>query len=108
MSSWLLVSATEEEAARLDSAGPRRDFTMLAERLAATRIFRGEGHWRGWRGRLLGPHVRQAWEAAGRVQSGDHVFADGEHVGLPFLFASLLHLRRPTVVMIGHMPARWW
>jgi glycosyltransferase involved in cell wall biosynthesis len=105
---WLLVSASPEEAAALEQAGPRRDFVALAARLGASVLYGGTGARGGWRGRLLGPHLRQAWHAASRIQSGDRVFADGEHVGIPLLLALGLRLRRPSVVMIGHMPGRWW
>ena len=106
---WLCVSATREEAAALVAAGPRRDFVELAERLDASVIYREGRTRRGWRGRLLGPHLRQAWGAAERVGPGQRVFADGEHVGLPLLLALAIRGRRPqSVVMIGHMPSRWW
>ncbi len=105
---WLCVSATAEEAQRLEGAGPRRDFSHLAQRLGATVVYRDAAQPRGWRGRLFGPHLRQAWSAAARIRTGDRVFADGEHVGIPLLLALALRGRRPTVVMIGHMPGRTW
>jgi glycosyltransferase involved in cell wall biosynthesis len=106
---WICVSATREEAAALVGAGPRRDFVELAERLDASVIYREGRARRGWRGRLLGPHLRQAWNAAERVAVDDRIFADGEHVGLPLLIALAVRRRHPlSVVMIGHMPSRWW
>ncbi len=105
---WLCVSATEDEAAVLDTAGPRRDFRALAARVGATLVYRTDTPHRGWRGRLLGPHVRQAWDMARLARNGDRVFADGEHIAIPFLFFLAFRLRRPTVTAIGHMPGRWW
>ncbi|MCC6236393.1 MAG: glycosyltransferase family 4 protein [Dehalococcoidia bacterium] len=108
MTVWLLVSATAEESKRLESAGPRRDFLSLARELDGQLVFRGGSAPRGWRGRLLGPHLRQAWRAAAQLRPGDRVFADGEHVGIPLLLAAALRARHPAVVMLGHMPGRWW
>ncbi len=105
---WLCVSANAEEAQQLEGAGPRRDFSHLATRLGATVLYREGVPPRGWRGRLFGPHIRQAWSAAARIGTSDRVFADGEHVGIPLLLALALRARRPTVVMIGHMPGRSW
>ncbi|MFN8639723.1 MAG: glycosyltransferase family 4 protein [Dehalococcoidia bacterium] len=108
MTTWLLVSATSDEARRLAEAGPRRDFLALAARLGATILYRGAGARGGWRGRLMGPHLRQAWHAAGLASSQDRVFADGEHVGIPLLFALAARRRSSPVVMLGHMPGRLW
>lgn len=108
MTVWLLVSATAEESARLESGGPRRDFASLAQALHGRVVYRSGNAPRGWRGRLLGPHLRQAWRAAAQLRVGDRVFADGEHVGIPLLVAAAFHGRHPAVVMLGHMPGRWW
>lgn len=108
MTTWLCVSATAEEAARLAEAGPRRDFLELAERLRGTIIYRAAGETRGRLARLIGPHIRQAWQTARMACTGDVVFADGEHIGIPLLFFLALLGQRPSVVMIGHMPGRWW
>ena len=105
----ILVSASQEETARLTEDGPRRDFLELARRVAGRTLFASEGRRGGLRGRLLGPHVRQAWHAARAARSGDAVFADGEHNGIPLLLFLALR-RRPVarVVMLGHLVGRPW
>lgn len=110
MSIRLAVSATEAETARLAANGPRRDFLELAARVGASVRYRDDAPRRaGLRGRLLGPHMRQAWALAGETEPGDTLFADGEHVGLPLLAALALRRRRPErVVMIGHLVSRRW
>ena len=105
----LLVSASEEETARLTEGGPRRDFLELARRIRGRTVFAREGRRGGVRGRLLGPHVRQAWRAAGAADRGDTVFADGEHNGIPYLlFLKLRRQRVKQVVMLGHLVGRPW
>ncbi|MEZ4482230.1 MAG: glycosyltransferase family 4 protein [Dehalococcoidia bacterium] len=67
----------------------------------------GKAH--GWRQRLLGGHVRQAWGLARRVQRADSVLADGEHTGIPLLLFLALRRRKPVrVVIIGHLVSRPW
>ncbi len=107
---WLCVSATAQETAQLRAAGPRRDFLELQRETEGTLLFRnGTPRGGGWRGRLLGPHVGQAWRAARLVLDGDVAFADGEHVGLPLLAFLRLNRRHPRrVVMLGHLPGRPW
>ena len=105
----LLVSASEEETARLTEGGPRRDFLELARKTAGRTVFARERRRGGIRGRLLGPHVRQAWRAAGDAKEGDTVFADGEHNGIPFLlYLQLRRQRVKRVVMLGHLVGRPW
>src|SRR5690606_5292547 len=59
--------------------------------------------------RVIGPHLLQAWRMSGAARPGDVLFADSEHLGLPLVAFSRLRSRRPPrVVMIGHMPGRWW
>ncbi|MFN8507547.1 MAG: glycosyltransferase family 4 protein [Dehalococcoidia bacterium] len=110
MSIRLAVSATEAETARLTANGPRRDFLELAAATGGELRYRGEAPRRkGILGKLLGPHLRQAWALAGETQRGDVLFADGEHVGLPLLVALALRHKRPArVVMIGHLVSRRW
>ncbi len=110
MSIRLAVSATEAETARLTANGPRRDFLELAEATGAEVRYRGAAPRRkGILGKLLGPHLRQAWALAGDAQHGDVLFADGEHIGLPLLVALSLRRKRPArVVMIGHLVSRSW
>ena len=105
----LLASASEAEAARLTENGPRRDFLELARETDAEIVYAAEGNRGGLLGRLLGPHVRQAWRAAGIARREDAVFADGEHNGLPLLLALRLRGKRARrVVMLGHLLSRRW
>ncbi|GAB4334495.1 MAG: hypothetical protein Kow0010_21520 [Dehalococcoidia bacterium] len=110
MSTWILVSASEEEARLLTDAGPRRDFVELARATGGEVIHAPEGRGRGGLFRkLFGPHVRQAWRVAGRISRGDTVFADGEHNGIPLLLFLAMRWRRPRrVTMLGHLPGKWW
>jgi glycosyltransferase involved in cell wall biosynthesis len=110
VTNWLLVSATSEEAQRLASGGPRRDFIELARAAGGELLYRHNARSRrGLRGRLFGPHLVQAWRAAALARSGDTIFADGEHIGLPLLAALRVRRRRPArVVMLGHLPGRRW
>ena len=82
----------------------------LAARTGGRLLYRAHTRTRrGLRGRLLGPHVAQAWRAAAAVEPGDTLFADGEHIGLPLLAALRLRRRRPArLVMLGHLPGRRW
>lgn len=105
----LCVSATKEETQRLTRGGPRRDFVELARATDAKIEYARASRRKGIVGRITGPHIRQAWRVAAGTQHGDIVFADGEHVGLPLLFFLALRRRKPSrVVMIGHLPGRWW
>ncbi|MGE5597681.1 MAG: glycosyltransferase family 4 protein [Hyphomicrobiales bacterium] len=106
----LLVSATAADAERLRTNGPRRDFLEAAAATGGEILYQeSNGSRRGWRAKLFGPHVRQAWRAAGRVEPGDIVFADGEHNGIPLLVSLALRRRRPErVVMLGHLLTRRW
>ncbi|MFN0095121.1 MAG: glycosyltransferase family 4 protein [Dehalococcoidia bacterium] len=105
----MLVSASQAQAQRLREAGPRRDFWELAAATAARIEYASDGSGRrGWSRRLLGPHVRQAWRAASGAPS-DVVFADGEHVGLPYALAAFARGKRDTrLVMLGHLVSRPW
>lgn len=106
---FLAVSVTREEAARLTAGGPRRDFVELARATGATIVYRDAPSGGGWRAKLLGPHVRQAWRLAARLRRGDRAFADGEHIGLPLVLFLVLRRRRPArVVMLGHLVTRPW
>ncbi len=107
----LLVSATEEDTARLLEGGPRRDFIELAGRLDAQVVYSPGGRKRnGVVGRLLGSHVRQAWGAARDARRGSVVFADGEHIGIPLVLFLVARRKRRAVrvVMLGHYVTRWW
>ena len=110
MSTLLLVSVTEEQAQELVERGPRRDFVELARACDGMLLYQhAPRRRRGLLGRLLGPHIRQAWRAAGRLSAEDVVFADSEHVGIPLLAFLALRRKRPTrVVMLGHLPGRPW
>jgi glycosyltransferase involved in cell wall biosynthesis len=90
--------------------GPRRDFLELAGAVGGEMLYRDADGLvsRDWRGRLLGPHLRQAWRAAARVRRDGTVFADGEHIGLPLLFFLALRIKLVRVVMLGHLPSRPW
>lgn len=103
-------SMSEDDAARLAVGGPRRDIPLLASRLGATLLFRRGAGKRRMRSlnRLVGPHVRHAWDASTRAKDHDVIFADGEHVGLPLLFFLWVRRRRRPVVMLGHfIEPRW-
>lgn len=107
----LAVSATAEQAAALTENGPRRDFIELANRTNAEVLFQSRAAGRGGlAAKLFGPHLAQAWTLARRTRSGDRLFADGEHIGLPLLL--LLAFRRrsqpASVVVLGHFLTRWW
>jgi glycosyltransferase involved in cell wall biosynthesis len=106
----LCVSATRQSTERLLENGPRRDFLELASAVGGELLYRDSDGLvsRGWRGRIFGPHLRQAWRAAREVSGGGAVFADGEHIGLPLLFFLALRVKRPRVVMLGHLPSRRW
>ncbi|MCC6381908.1 MAG: glycosyltransferase family 4 protein [Dehalococcoidia bacterium] len=105
----LVVSASHDETARLVDCGPRRDFLEVARRLDAPVIYRTGSPRRGWGGRLLGPHLRQAWQAASLSRPGDTIFADGEHLGVPLLLVLALRLQRGRrVVMLGHLLSKPW
>ncbi|MCC7362939.1 MAG: glycosyltransferase family 4 protein [Dehalococcoidia bacterium] len=109
MTVLLAVSASEAETARLTAGGPRRDFLELTEAVGGTVVYREGVKARGWRAKLLGPHVRQAWRVAGMARRGDVIFADGEHVGLPLLLFLAVRGRRPArVVMLGHLLSKRW
>ena len=109
MSALLAVSATAAEAARLLATGPRRDFVELARATGGEVVYRATSRQRGLRGKLAGPHLRQAWRLARRARDGDVVFADGEHVGIPLAAFLALRGRRPArFVMLGHLVAKPW
>lgn len=109
MSVVLLVSATEEDTAHLVANGPRRDFLELAQAVDGEVIYRdGSAKPKGLRGKLFGPHVRQAWSAAKDSEPGTVIFADGEHVGLPLALFLGLRRRNNRVVMLGHYVSKKW
>jgi glycosyltransferase involved in cell wall biosynthesis len=104
------VSVTSAQADRLRSGGPRRDFDALADEVGGTLVYQSAAPpKRGFLKRFTGPHIRQAWEMAREATDADTLFADGEHLGLPLLLFLQLRLRwRTRVVMLGHLPGRWW
>lgn len=107
---WLVVSTTKEESERLSRNGPRRDYLELAEATGGEVLY-VEGNRRagGLLGRLLGPHVRQAWRAASIARNGDAIYADGEHIGIPLsIFLRLRRRRRVKLVFIGHLLTPRW
>jgi glycosyltransferase involved in cell wall biosynthesis len=105
----LCVSLSETQAAKLLKDGPRRDFVELARLTEGTLLYAAGSRGRGILGRFVGPHVRQAFRAARSLHAGDTCFADGEHIGIPLLFALALQLkRRVRVVMLGHLVDRPW
>lgn len=109
MSTYLAISATEPEAARLLASGPRRDFFELAAATGGELVYGDGARHRGWRGKIAGPHVRQAWQVAGRVRQGDSVFADGEHVGLPLAAFLAVRRKKPArLVVLGHLVGKPW
>ncbi|MGD9934277.1 MAG: glycosyltransferase [Dehalococcoidia bacterium] len=110
MTTYVMVSLTKDSAARMLADGPRRDLLEVARELGATVDYApASRQGAGWRRRLLGAHVRQAWALARRVRTGDTVLADGEHTGLPLLLFLALRRRRPRrVVVIGHLVSRPW
>jgi len=99
----LVVVGTD--VARDSSAGPRRDYSVLARRLDANIIDLGEIR-RSWFARLVrrlaGNGPAQAWLAFRQRQDVDVIITDGEHSGIPL--ALLLRLARSRVghVTIGH------
>jgi glycosyltransferase involved in cell wall biosynthesis len=107
---FLMVSATADKVAELRESGPRRDFLELASATDGQVIPQpSAGRRSGWRAKLFGPHVRQAWQTAGRARRDDTVFADGEHNGIPLLLFLRLRIRRGVrVVMLGHLLSRRW
>ena len=106
----LLVSATRAHTVALLHDGPRRDFLELAEASGAIVAYQeARSNHSGFASKFVGPHVRQAWRAARRLNRGATVFADGEHNGLPLvIFAALLGRRPGRVVMLGHLVSRRW
>jgi glycosyltransferase involved in cell wall biosynthesis len=109
MKALLCISVTASEAERLTRDGPARDFVELARVTGGTLLYRDRTPSRRLRDRVFGPHLRQAWMAGGQVRSGDAVFADSEHVGLPLLAFLFLRRRKPgPLVMLGHLPGRRW
>ena len=106
----IVVSATPGEAAALLKDGPRRDFIELSAATGGEIVYRDGGARRkGLRGKLWGPHLRQAWRVASGTRPGDAIFADGEHNGLPLVLFLALRRRRPgRVVMLGHLLSRPW
>ena len=108
MTVLLCISASAEEADRLQREGPRRDFVELAKATGGEIMFRSGAPRRGLVGRLAGPHVRQAWRAAARSRNGDAIFADGEHNGLPLALFLALRRRRVQLTMLGHFVDRPW
>ena len=110
MTPLILVSASATDTERLRKNGPRRDFVELAAALDADVLYseRRSGHGGLW-GKVVGPHVRQAWAAASQAGPGQVIFADGEHNGLPLLlFLTLRGKRSQRVVMLGHYVSKRW
>ncbi len=109
MTTLICVSASEAQTAELLKDGPRRDFAELARATGGTILYARAARAKGLMGRIAGPHVRQAWNAARRLRTGDTAFADGEHIGLPLLgFLAFTLRRRVRVVMLGHLIDRPW
>ena len=105
----LLVSASKESTKQLIENGPKRDFVELARAVGGTIVYRpGETASRRWSGKLIGPHVRQAWQAARVADKTQPVFADGEHVGIPYALLRRALRRDLDVVFIAHFGSRWW
>ncbi len=104
----VMVSFSRDEAVRLESAGPLRDLLAVAAACDAEVVYRSGAKVRGWRGRLLGSHVRQAWRLTGDA-GARRILADGEHTGVPLLLFSALRRRRTEhVTMIGHLVSKPW
>jgi glycosyltransferase involved in cell wall biosynthesis len=103
-------SATREEAAGLDTSGPRRDIRLLIDKADADVLYRASvSRRKGFLGKVAGPQIRHAWQAAGRAPMYEVIFADGEHVGLPLLFFMAARRRRQTnVVMLCHYVDKPW
>ena len=103
------VSVTAGQARALRVAGPRRDFFALAASVRG-RLFVQDAQGRSGRlGRWFGAHWRQARRIARHTREGDVVFADSEHLGIPLLGWLVLYRRRPQrVVILAHLPGRWW
>src|SRR5678816_3385856 len=95
----LVVVGTD--VARDSSAGPRRDYSVLARRLDANIIDLGKIQ-RSWSARvvqrLAGNGPAQAWLAFRQRQNVDVIVTDGERSGIPL--ALLLRLARSRV---GHV-----
>lgn len=109
MTPLICVSASAEQATRLQNNGPRRDFMALAEMVNGEVLFATDTRSKGLKGRLTGPHLRQAWTASRRGGGGRVLFADGEHIGIPLLgFLALSGRRNTRVVMLGHLVSRRW
>jgi glycosyltransferase involved in cell wall biosynthesis len=106
----IAVSVSEAAAAELVAGGPRRDFLELARVTGGDLLYQTDGtSRRGWRGKLLGPHVRQAWKLAARARANDVLFADGEHIGLPLcLLLGFRRKRSVRAVVLVHFADRWW
>lgn len=105
----LLVSASKDDSTRLVDNGPRRDFIELSRAVNGRTVYqRGGRRVRGWRSRLFGPHMPQAWKSAWEAQKGQSLFADGEHSGLPLAtFLGLLR-RDCSLTFIAHLPSKPW
>jgi len=93
------------DAARDTTAGPRRDYAVLAETLGATLLDRRDvGRSRIARAirQVAGLATAQAWLAFSRRGEYDAIVTDGEHVGIPL--AMMLRLSRAPVrhITIGH------
>lgn len=105
---FVMLSLSPAEAERLGREGPRRDLIEIASSLGATLVFRDAPPRRRRFTRFAGPHVRQAWKLAGRIQDGDVVIADGEHTGVPLLLFGALRRKRFRLLVVGHLVSKPW
>ncbi|MBV9601233.1 MAG: glycosyltransferase family 4 protein [Chloroflexi bacterium] len=99
----LVVSA--DDASTSPSYGPRKDYHILAEALAAATIDRSDVQRSGVLRRLIkfvGIAPVQAWLAFRERHHYDVIVTDGEHIGIPL--ALLLKVTRSRIghVTIGH------
>jgi glycosyltransferase involved in cell wall biosynthesis len=105
----ILASARVNPEAReaiTDGRSPRKDFLDLAAYLDADLVdhcaIDRSWKWRSMRA-MLGTAITMACIGFSRRRRYDHVFSDGEHIGLPLALLLRLSRRRLRHVMIGHL-----